>query len=57
MIFASEIAWSDGKVIDEVLVCNMCPDCLDDLPEKVNNVVARNQEALVERLTELVANF
>ena len=56
-LFQSEIAWSDGKVIDEVVVCSMCPDCLDELGERVEAVVNRSQKALVNRMVELLDNF
>ncbi|MEW5872028.1 MAG: hypothetical protein AB1894_22355 [Chloroflexota bacterium] len=56
-IFSSEIAWSDGKVIDEVVVCNMCPECLEELGDRIGDVSGKNQDALVERLVELLGNF
>ena len=55
--FSSEIAWSDGRTIEEVVVSNMCPDCHDELQEKVGNVVARTQEPLVDRMVALLENF
>ena len=48
-VFCSEISWSDGKTIDEVVVCHMCPDCLDELQEKVETVANRTLDPLVNR--------
>ncbi|MFC1878454.1 hypothetical protein ACFLZW_00940 [Chloroflexota bacterium] len=56
-IFSSEITWSDGKVIDEVVVCEVCPQCFDQLGERVDNVVAGIQDSLVERMVDLLENF
>ena len=56
-IFYSEIAWSDGKTIDEIVVCNICPDCVDELREKVEHVVERTQQPLVDRMVRILENF
>lgn len=56
-VFRSEIAWSDGKVIDEVVVCNLCPDCLEELGDRIEGVTSENQAALVARMVELLGNF
>ena len=56
-IFSSEIAWSDGKVIDEVVVCEVCPECFDELGDRVDAVVGRVQDALIERMIDLMENF
>jgi hypothetical protein len=49
-VFASELAWSDGKTIEQVVVCEVCPDCLEDLCGCVDSLVDRIQELLVERM-------
>jgi hypothetical protein len=56
-MFRSEIAWSDGKVIDDVVVCNMCPECIDELGEKVGQVTSSIQGELIDRMVELLGNF
>jgi hypothetical protein len=56
-VFSSEISWSDGKTIDEVVVCHMCPDCLDELQEKLEKLVGRTHEPLVDRMVVLLDNF
>lgn len=55
--FTSEIAWSDGKIIDEIMVCNFCPDCLDQLCEEVDAVLVQKRATLAERLIQLLGNF
>lgn len=55
--FSSEIAWSDGKTIDEIVVCNICPDCVDELREKVEHVVERTQQPLVDRMVRILENI
>ena len=56
-VFSSEIAWSDGKVIDEVVVCEVCPECDEQLGERVDHVTGDIQQLLVKRMVELVGNF
>jgi len=56
-IFSSEIALSEGRTIEEVVVSNMCPDCFDELQEKFGNMVARTQEPLVDRMVAVLENF
>lgn len=56
-VFSSEIAWSDGRMIDEVVVCEMCPNCMEDLENRVQNVSKKSQAALIERMVELLENF
>lgn len=53
-VYASEIAWSDGRAIEEAVVCQMCPDCLDTLCEKVDRVFSQTQKPLVERMANLL---
>lgn len=55
--FSSGIAWSDGKTIDEIVVCKICPDCVDELQEKVENVLVRTQQPLVDRIVMILGNF
>ena len=57
VVFSAELAWSDGKTIEDVIVCEVCPDCLEDLCECVDSLVGRIQTKLVERMIELVGNF
>ena len=56
-VFCSEISWSDGKTIDEVVVCQMYPDCLEEIQEKVGTVVERTRTPLVDRIVVLLDNF
>jgi hypothetical protein len=56
-VFYSEISWSDGKTIDEVVVCYMCPDCLDELQKQVATVTDRTHDPLVNRMVGLLENF
>ena len=55
--FSSGIAWSDGKTIDQIVVCKICPDCVDELLEKVEYVVERTQQPLVTRMDMILENF
>ncbi|MBN1668853.1 MAG: hypothetical protein JW862_17305 [Anaerolineales bacterium] len=55
--FTSEIAWSDGKTIDEVMVCNVCPDCLEELCAEVEAILVQKRTILVERLIQILGNF
>ena len=55
--FSSEIAWSGGKTIDEVVVANICPDRFDGLQEQVEYVVERTQQPLVDRMVGILENF
>lgn len=54
LIFSSEIAWSDGRVIDDVVVCEICPDCFDELVDRLDRVMAPIMGPLVERMTGLL---
>lgn len=56
-VFSSEILWSSGKMIDEVVVCEICPDCLDDLDEDVEHLMDRNRGPIVHRMVDLFDNF
>ena len=56
-VFASQMAWTDGKIIDEVVVCSICSDCVDELGEKVARVVEGTRGPLVVRMVELLDNF
>ena len=56
-VFAAELAWSGGKTIDEIAVCEVCPDCLDDLCGCIDNLVNRIREPLVEQMVVLLNNF
>ena len=56
-IFSSEIAWSDGRTIDEVVVCKICPDCLEQLGEKVEVLASQNREQLIDRMVGLFDRF
>jgi hypothetical protein len=55
--FSSEIAWSGGKTIDEVVVAYLCPDRFDALQEQVDYVVERTQQPLVDRMVGILENF
>jgi hypothetical protein len=57
VVFAAELTWSDGKTIDDVIVCEVCPDCLEDLCECVDGLVDRIRAKLVDRMVELVKSF
>ena len=57
VVFAAELTWSDGKTIDDVIVCEVCPDCLEDLCDCVDGLVDRIQVKLVDRMVKLVEGF
>ena len=57
IVFATDLPWSGGKTIEDVIVCEVCPDCLDELCECVDSLVDRIQPGLVERMVELLVNY
>lgn len=56
-IFATEILWSSGRMIDEVIVCEVCPECDEGIEEKVDRLMEKNRKPLVDRMNELYSNF
>jgi hypothetical protein len=56
-LFSTQILWSSGRMIDEVIVCEVCPECPDEIGNKVEQLLTKNQEPLVTRLTELYNRF
>ena len=56
-VFSSEIIWSSGKMIDEVVVCEICPDCLDTMDDDVEHLMDKNRGPIVHRMVDLFDNF
>ena len=56
-MLTTEIAWSDGRVIDGVFVCNFCPDCLEHLSEQVDQVLDEKRGQMVGRMVDILGNF
>ena len=56
-VFSSEILWSSGKMIDEIVVCEICADCLDELDEDVDQLMEVNRSPVVHRMVDLFDNF
>ena len=56
-LFSTKILWSSGRVIDEVIVCEVCPECPDDVEAKVERLMEKNHTPLLDRMTELYDNF
>lgn len=56
-LFSTQILWSNGKMIDEVIICEVCPESPDEIGDKVERLLIKNQEPLITRLTELFDHF
>ena len=56
-MLTTEIAWSDGKMIDGIFVCNFCPDCLEELAAEVTQTLQAKRAPTVQRMVELLGNF
>jgi len=56
-VFSSEILWSSGRMIDEIVVYEICADRLDDLGDDVSDLMDRNRGPIVHRMVDLFDNF
>lgn len=56
-VFSSEIIWSSGNMIDKVVVCEICPDCLDTMDDDVEHLMDKNRGPIVHRMADLFDNF